>query len=46
MPFYKSKNAPGPNGFPSEFYQKFWDVLKGNLMPIFEAIQDGSLPLF
>ena len=27
--------APGPDGFPAEFYQKFWEVLKSDLMAMF-----------
>jgi hypothetical protein len=27
--------APEPDGFPTEFYQKFWDMLKGDLMDMF-----------
>jgi hypothetical protein len=38
--------ALGPDGFPVEFYQKFWDILKGDIMAMFKAFQDGSLPLF
>jgi mannosylglycoprotein endo-beta-mannosidase len=38
--------APGPDGFPAEFYQKFWDVIKSDLMALFAQLQDGDLPLF
>ncbi|WVZ75253.1 hypothetical protein U9M48_023327 [Paspalum notatum var. saurae] len=31
--------APGSDGFPAEFYQKFWDVIKGDLLCM-------DLPLF
>jgi hypothetical protein len=31
--------APGPDGFPAEFYQIFWSVIKGDLMAMF-----GHLP--
>lgn len=24
--------APGPNGFPIEFFQQFWDLVKGELL--------------
>ena len=27
--------APGPDGFPAEFYQVFWDVIKEDLMALF-----------
>jgi hypothetical protein len=38
--------APGPYGFPTEFYQKFWDVIKPDLMAMFSQLQSGELPLF
>jgi mannosylglycoprotein endo-beta-mannosidase len=45
--FQMEKNkAPGPDGFPAEFYQSFWEVLKDDLMDLFKAFQNGSLPLF
>jgi mannosylglycoprotein endo-beta-mannosidase len=35
--FQMEKNkAPGPDGFPAEFYQKIWEVLKGDLMVLFK----------
>ena len=27
--------APGPDGFPAEFYQVFWEVIKSDLMALF-----------
>jgi hypothetical protein len=27
--------APGPDGFPAEFYQHFWDIIKLDLLPLF-----------
>ena len=38
--------APGPDGFPAEFYQKFWDVIKSDLMAMFQELKNGDLPLF
>ena len=38
--------APGPDGFPAEFYQRFWDVLKVDLMDMFAQLHSGELPLF
>jgi hypothetical protein len=37
--------APGPDGFPLEFYQVFWDLLKDNLMTMFMEFYEGTLPL-
>jgi hypothetical protein len=38
--------ALGPNGFPVEFYQKFWDVIKVDLMQMFHDLHLGTLLLF
>ena len=37
--------APGPNGFPVEFYQVFWEVIKEDLMAIFTEFHEGKLLL-
>jgi hypothetical protein len=37
--------APGPNGFPVEFYQVFWEVIKEDLMAIFIEFHEGILLL-
>jgi hypothetical protein len=37
--------APGPDGFPLEFYQVFWDVIKDDLMALFVEFHRGALPL-
>ena len=38
--------APSPDGFPAEFYQKFWNTIKGDLMQMFHDLYAGDLPLF
>jgi len=38
--------APGPDGFPVEFYQHFWEVIKGDLINMFHDLHSGDLPLF
>jgi hypothetical protein len=42
----KKTKAPGPDGFPAEFYQQFWEVIKSDLMAMFARFQNGDLPLF
>jgi hypothetical protein len=31
--------APGPDGFPAEFYQTFWEVINNDLMALFKMLQ-------
>ena len=38
--------APGPDGFPAEFYQAFWETIKDDLMALFQDFHEGILPLF
>ena len=38
--------APGPDGFPVEFYQHFWEVIKGDLTNMFHDLHSDDLPLF
>ena len=37
--------APGPNGFPAEFYQFFQETIKGDLMQLFYDFHQGTLPI-
>ncbi|WVZ96489.1 hypothetical protein U9M48_042121 [Paspalum notatum var. saurae] len=45
----KHNTAPGPDGgtdgFPPEFYQVFWSVIKEDLMALFADFHRGTLPL-
>jgi hypothetical protein len=38
--------ASGPDGFPTEFYQTFWDTIKGDLLELFGFLHAGQLELF
>jgi mannosylglycoprotein endo-beta-mannosidase len=38
--------APGPDGFPAEFYQTFWDTIKLDLLEMFSDLHAGQLELF
>jgi hypothetical protein len=42
----KHNKAPGPDGFPTEFYQVFWSLIKNDLMALFRDFHEGKLPLF
>ena len=38
--------APGPDGFPAEFYQNFWDIIKDDIMELFNCLHADRLELF
>uniref|UniRef100_A0A8R7RBS2 Reverse transcriptase domain-containing protein n=1 Tax=Triticum urartu TaxID=4572 RepID=A0A8R7RBS2_TRIUA len=38
--------APGPDGFPAEFYQNFWDIIKSDLLELFNCLHADQLDLF
>jgi hypothetical protein len=42
----KHNKTPGPYGFPIEFYQAFWDIVKDDLMALFKEFHNGSLNLY
>ena len=37
--------SPGPDGFPAEFYQFFWEVVKPDFMSLFFEFHSGRLPI-
>jgi hypothetical protein len=41
-----SDGAPGPDGLPFLFYQKFWDILKSDLVRLFEDFHNRNLDLY
>jgi hypothetical protein len=43
--FDMEHKAPGPDGFPAEFYQFFWEIVKSNLMSLFLEFYSGRLPI-
>jgi hypothetical protein len=38
--------APGPDGFSSLLYQKFWSVIKHDFMDLVREFGDGTLDVF
>jgi hypothetical protein len=44
--FKMEKNkAAGPDGFPIEFFQKKWDVVKGDMLVLFDDFHKGELDI-
>ena len=35
--------APGPNNIPVEFYQHYWEVVKADIMHLFDDFYNGTL---
>lgn len=44
--FLMDNKAPGPDGFPAEFYQVFWDIIKDDVLELFLDLHKGQLELF
>ena len=42
----ENNKAPGPDGFPAEFYKRCWHIIKGDLLPMFHDLFAGRLQLF
>ena len=42
----KHNKAPGPDGFPAEFYQVFWSLIKEDVIAMFRYFHKGKLDLF
>jgi hypothetical protein len=38
-------SAPGPNGFPVEFYKSFWEQVRGPVLEMFGKLYNGELDL-
>lgn len=41
----ENNKAPRPDGFPIEFYKKFWNLIKADLMGLLEDFHTGELDI-
>jgi hypothetical protein len=42
----KHNKAPRPDGFLVEFYQACWEIIKNDLMALFQEFHNGDLPQY
>jgi hypothetical protein len=42
---FKHNSAPGPDGLPAEFFKDFWDIIKKDIMKLFEDFFKGKLDI-
>lgn len=40
-----AKGAPGPDGISFIFYQRYWEIIKRDLLNMFRDFQEGKLDL-
>jgi hypothetical protein len=38
-----AEGAPGPDGFSFMFYQRFWETIKGDFMPLVRGFETGEI---
>jgi hypothetical protein len=41
----KHNSAPGSDGLPAEFFQKFWDLIQLDVWNLFKDFYDGNLDI-
>jgi hypothetical protein len=41
----KHNSAPGPDGFPAEFFQKFWELIHMDIWNLFKDFYEGNLDI-
>jgi hypothetical protein len=41
----KKNKSPGPDGFPADFYQEFWDLVKWDLKALVEQFAKGRIDI-
>ena len=41
----KHNSVPGPDGFPAEFFQKFWELIHMDIWNLFKDFYDGNLDI-